>query len=341
MYSQISFSQLKVDFLRAARAPLSQKKWNQVLGFKFNQVLKWETHQKNFNWSDFCFVCEKANLPLSQLLQKHFNILSNDYHGSTILSLILKYFYPNQSLDDVALEMNLHVSCLRRWQRKVGEPDIEFIFKLLYFKNLNFLSFIKELIEDKIVFLEEKPKFLQLMISNKSLTELHSLIPSLCAIQSSFYLKSYDELPIHSDSFIAEKSGVSIDLVQIGINKLIDTGILKFNLETKKYLADPELSRIDMNDQDIEVTRALVSYWTQRSLLRFSNSTGKIINTKKTPNLISYRIAPFSKSSQEKVNELLLQTNQKILEIIEKDPNPMDDVRIVLIHHFSAEDVPK
>ena len=95
-----------------------------------------------------------------------------------------------------------------------------------------------------------------------------------------------------------------------------------------------------MNSQEIEVIKKLVSYWSQRSLLRFNNSTGKIINKKQTPNFISYRIAPFSRSSQNKVNELLIQTSQKILEILESDPEPMEDVRIVLIHHFSAEDVP-
>jgi hypothetical protein len=332
----VHFSKLKVNILKAIRNNHSQKVWSEKLGFKFNQSLKWETHQKKFTWTDFCFQCELAQLHLAELLTRYFNISLDNYSGLFMINKIITLYYPGQSIETLSQSLQIHPSALRRLIHGQSDTDFEMILKLLHIQSQVLGEFLKDLIPNSELVFRDNSELLAYALHLENARHAETHLPYLSAIQASLRLKSYKNLTKHADEFISERTGIPKELVAKSLPILYENKIIHYNASTSKY--ECLQNRIDMDGHPTSEILKLASFWTKRALQRINKEDGTSIRKKNTPNFLGYRIAPTSLVAQNKINDLLIQTNQKILKIIENDTNPPDDIRILMIHHFSSED---
>ena len=76
----------------------------------------------------------------------------------------------------------------------------------------------------------------------------------------------------------------------------------------------------------------------RRSELRFTTPDFIPININKTPNKDAFRIFSASAESVQKISDIIMKTEQEIHELLQQDTQEKTDVRVMLLHHFSAQD---
>ena len=59
---------MQAELLRAIRGKLSTSALSAKLGYKFNQVARWEKGERRLLWTDFVALCEARRLPLAAQL---------------------------------------------------------------------------------------------------------------------------------------------------------------------------------------------------------------------------------------------------------------------------------
>jgi hypothetical protein len=330
---EIDFTQLKVKILRSLRYPLSQRQFSQNLGFKFNQSLKWETHQKKLFWSQFCDLCQFRNLDLKGVLQSVFCIAINELSAANLLLQIFKLFYSNKNISDIAEELDLPPAILNRWCKGTCQPELDVILKLLHINTQLLGEFLAQLLP-----LAADNELSEFTDNLRKMRNLETEIPFMSAIQGCLFLDSYQNLEIHSDDFISQRTAIPLWKVKSVLQILQDRGLITWEASKRKFTSPP--LRVDMGGLKVSEILRLASFWTERALARISDQVEAPINKRNNQNFLGYRIVPASKQSIKEINELLIQTNNRILQILEEDPHPMEEIRIILFHHFSADDCP-
>lgn len=330
----LDFSQLKIKILRSLRHPFSQREFSHHLGFKFNQVLKWETQQKKLLWSHFCQLCSYRNLILNESLFNVFCINLKDVSdSSSLLKQIFKFYYPEKNTNEIAQVLHLHPSLLQRWLKGTHEPEFEIILKLLHFNTQLLGVFLTQLMPNPL-----DSELTAFIIQFNQIRQLEAQLPYLSAVQSCLHLVSYHQLQSHSDEFVAQRTALPIWKVKTALTLLQERNWIIWNEPTKKYISPP--LNVDMGGSSVKEILQISGFWTERALARIADPNERPINHRKNPNYIGYRIVPASKDSINKINEILIQTDKKILQILEEDPHPMEEIRVIVSHHFSADDIP-
>lgn len=332
----INFSKLKVDILKAIRFPHSQKDWSKKLGYKFNQSLKWETHQKKLTWTEFCFQCEVAQINLSELLTRYFTLSLEDYSSQFIINKIISLYFNNQSIETISELLHIHSSALRRIIHGESDYDIEIILKLLHIEFQVLGEFLEDLTPNKEILFNGHKELLAFIKLNKKARHLENYLPYASAVHACINLESYKKLEKHDASYIAQKTGLTIEIIEKSLKLLVEHKVISFDQNASKYTCLQP--RIDTEGLEVKDILNLASYWTARAHARINTEDGKPIRKKNTHNFLGYRVVPTSVEAQNKINDLLIQTHHTILNILESDPNPPDDIRVLVLHHFSCED---
>lgn len=316
-----TYSQKKQLILDTLLTGKSTTALSKKLGYSFDKVKRWKTGSKQLHWNEFCDLCLLLKLPLQEAMASSLGILfdrKNDYYR---IVPHLKVFLGNRSTAVLAKQMKVSTSALQRHLSLKSFPELEFVFKMIDQRPHFLDNFLDSLLMSKEVSSTKKS-----MIS----------IPWTAAVANAASLKAHSSLPAFSKTWLANFLGLSEEQVDEAIELMLQLKLI----EKKGSHYGPTLSRtiavssaIDKNDYS-----QFIRYWMRRAEHRFATKSGVPINKNESPNKDGFRIFSASAKSVQKISEILVTAEQEIHELLQQDTDEKTDVRVLLLHHFSAQD---
>lgn len=291
------------------------------LGYSFDKVKRWQNGSKQFRWNEFCDLCEVTKIPLADVLAATFGIKGTNRKSTYQIVAQLKIFLRIKSANLLAQTMGINSSVMQRYLLGTTFPDIEIILALID-QRPNFLElFLQNL------FLSKKT-----VPSNKSFISL----PWAAAVANAASLNAHLNLDEFSAKWIADFVGLTEEQVSQAINLMLQLNMI----EKKGPHYGPTLARTIAVSSHLDKSEyaQFIRYWMRRSELRFATEDGNPINKNKTSNKDAFRIFSASPKSTEKISEIIMKAEQEIHDLLQQDNEEKNDVRVLLLHHFSAQD---
>lgn len=316
-YQQFKIQLLQTVLKNKATSPISRK-----MGYSFDKVRRWANGSKQLRWNEFCDLCILLKAPLLEALASSLGIVfvrKKDAYG--IVSH-LKTFSGIPSTKDLSKTLNVSASALQRYINQDVYPDVEFVIEMIDLR-ANFLE----------TFMENFSGTKRLDV--KSILSL----PWTAAVSNAASLKAHMSLKEHSSKWIGDFLGLTEEQVNEAIQLLVSLKLIE--REGSHYR--PTLSRtigVPSLKNSLEYSR-FIRFWLKRAEGRFNTSTGEPINVQGGANKDCFRIFSASSESACKISEVITKAEQEIHDLLLQDTHEKTDVRVLLFHHFSAQDFAK
>ncbi len=308
-----------LDFILEVRSTTALSK---KIGYSFDKVKRWHNGSKQFRWNEFCELCAITKMPLADALASTFGILNAKKKDNYKIVLHLKNFLRLGSANVFAKKMKIGASVMQRYLRAETFPDVEFVLEMM----------------------DQRPLFLDLFLDTllvKKNTSFESpsmlSIPWVSAVANAASLKAHMNLKQFSAKWISDFLGLSEEQVNQAINLMLQLKLI----EKKDGHYGPTLSRTlafrpKNNSRDYA---NYIRYWMRRADQRFVTVDDNQLREKQNENLDkdAFRVFSASPESIKKITEALSRAEQEIHDILIQDTSEKTDVRVLLIHHFSAQ----
>lgn len=323
----MDYPTLKKEILTALRGSKTQMEISQLLGYSFNQYYKWETSLKWLRWDEFITLLETLNIPYHQAFRQVLGFYGDPSKCSELIPAICA----NLSNTEIAQLIGQTDDVLRRWLRKEISPSVETIFQLIQLRTNNLTELLGQLVslEDTKLL---KDQYHQLLNHKKAEVKY----PFSAALEASLCLEEYQNLPEHSNKWLANRILVSEELIKDALSSLLKAGTIA--KKNNKYVLEDHW--IQLNGIPLEEAAKVDKYWTQRALDRYAGPTGVPYSQQaNTTNFRSFRVAPISKEAAAAIKAILRQASQSILDVTNNDQGIKTEVGVYVSHFFDVEDI--
>lgn len=327
----MNYSELKRQLLVALRGTHSQKELSYKLGFSFNQVGKWESNAKILKWTDFHDLCLVSGRPLEGPMREVFLAVHDDIRNPVTMLNALRAYNSTKSYEELAAALHCHVSVVRRWYSGAVCPEIEAVFALMNLRK-GFLS----LFISKLTSLDNVPIIQAQNLEDEIDRKIISQDPDMDVIKLCLRLEEYKKLAEHSDSFISERSSLPVAEIRPRLQLLEANGeIIQENGKWKPLKpSSPNLTG------DQKSFASFRRHWIEKNLRRYQVPEGVPPNLKHRPNFQSCFVFTASKGEVDLIFDILNKCFEEIRQLYSPDPQPEDDIRVLLMDFFSPDDVP-
>lgn len=199
----IDYALLVKEVLRDLRGKKSQGQINNRFGFDYNKVAKWENGELSISWTEFLQYAtppeEDENKRITHYLSYYLG-----YSGSAKeLTELLKHLIAKLPLEQVALTINCSKATLYRWLKGETEPSLDYIFKILFLVDNNFLKFISTFSDPNNL------SALEGFRNQEKSKDVFRNYPLIGAILRVLELEQYGKMPEHVEGFIASKLNIT------------------------------------------------------------------------------------------------------------------------------------
>lgn len=292
------------------------------MGYSFDKVRRWANGSKQLRWNEFCDLCFLLKAPLLEALASSLGIVFARKKDAYGIVSHLKTFSRILSTKDLAQSLNVSASAFQRYINQDVYPDVEFVL---------------EMIDLRAHFLEN---FMENFSGTKRLDVKSILsLPWAAAVSNAASLKAHMSLKEHSSKWIGDFLGLAEEQVHEAIELMVSLKLV----EKKGPHYGPTLSRtigVPSLKNSLEYSQ-FIRFWMKRAEGRFNTSTGEPINVLEGPNKDCFRIFSASSDSAHKISEVITRAEQEIHDLLSHDTHEKTDVRVLLFHHFSAQDFAK
>lgn len=314
-YSLIKQTILNSILKDTPSAALSQK-----MGFNFNKVKKWQDGSKLLRWDEFCELCKTLNINLGTHLYSVLGLYSNDDKDIYGIVPYLRTKHADETSLVLAKKLGISLSVFNRYIAELIYPDLEFILRLMDLRR-NILDLFVNSISS---------------ITDKVPAKL-AQYPWIPAVQLTFLMKEYKDLPKHSDDWIANFLKISVGQVKQAIENLLACEVIEkpLNHYIDSKTKSNQVNYISDGDHARDMYK-FIHYWTEEANRKFSQDptppSDDILRSR-----CAYRIFPTTTESIKKINEVMVRAEQEIVSILaEQDESALVDVRTLLIHNSSC-----
>lgn len=289
------------------------------MGFTFDKVKRWRDGSKQLRWNEFCDLCIRLNAPLFHSLSITFGFpISNTKDAYRVISH-LKVYAGKKSVAVLAKELGVSLSVFQRYVRSSIYPDIELVLEMMDMHS-NFLDhFIENLL--KIKDLQEVSIF-----SN----------PLAGAVSNAVGLPEHQKLSEHSSKWIASFLGLSVMQIEEALSFLVSLKLIEKDGQHYR----PTLARtiaVYNSINTLDYSR-FIRFWMRRAEFRFQTQSGVPINKLKGPNRDLFRTFATGPETASKITDIINKAEQEVHDLLSNSKEEKSDVRVLLFHHFSAQD---
>jgi len=241
-----------LEILRLQRGNRSAAQFSRRLGFKSNQIARWESGHSVFTWADLLDVCAREGVPVRDQLEKR-TLLNGD---PADLKRLFLYYLPNYSNANISRRLKVAPSTVTKWMRNQTSPPAQFIFHLMKDSKVSWTSFVSSFLPDAKVPHElgaEEVKLRNILATNP-LTEVI------------LHLLNREEALLRSESarIFADRLGLEFKLVKQLIDDLTSAGLLNWSAEGRCKV-NPLPDNLDVSSSKDAVYRYL-RFWTDYHL---------------------------------------------------------------------------
>jgi transcriptional regulator with XRE-family HTH domain len=318
------FQKIQSEFLRAARGNRSQASFSEILGYRSNKVHRWETNQTILSWSDFCHLCQKRRLPLSEACRIAFA-----YDGQvTDSKALLTILFGQRKLSEIARQVGVSPSLVSRWRSGQVEPSFVQMAQIIH----NGFSSLPEFI-GRLVRIEKVPSLAAELDREREEKEIHYRNPWVAALLLFLRTIDYDSLPAHQEGFLAKKLGVPIGEERKIVARLLEIGAIQ--KEKNREIYEPSSRSINVGG-DPEGNRRIREYWTERCLKTIRKGLPN-----RERNAWGYMLLNTNSETRRKIRERYLAFYQDVHNIIQSSQAPCDSVYLMNMQFLNIDELEK
>ena len=317
----MNYHEIKQDIIDEILKNRKTTSISKKMGFNFDKVARWQNGSKQLRWDEFCELCKHTKTPLLEALNDIGFFVTEEKDTLSIVKHIKNYFH-EYTVKEFADLLEITFSTANRIIKEESYPDLEFILRLIDLKKDFLPVFVNALIRKKD---ENVASFLK--------------YPWMPAVANSMLLKPLRDLPEHSSAWIANFLGITDAEVDLAIKEFLKLGIITKNgPHYERGPMAPSQRVITVGKSTIwEETNTLIKYWTKFISKRISATNyDQALEQKNMQDKCAWRVFSCGPENMVKINEIIGRTEKEIHELLEQNPEEPTDVRVMLLHHFSA-----
>lgn len=299
------------------------------MGYKYNQVKRWETGEKQLRWDEFCTFCDALEVPFAQHLWSVFNFQRPNPHE--FLSHLYSVRLSHYSIDQLSEKLHRHHSAIRRYLDGEIYPELEFVLAMMDLDRQLLGRFVLAVL----------PKDYQSPLRDRLESDLVRLdaemeTPLAAAIESWFATESYRQLRQHDDGWIAQRVGADVKEVSQILAKMLQVGTVTKTQENK-YVRT--YRSMDANGADLKLLLKFFQFWFNRASSHYGKD--EVISNGPVRGVGFCRVAAVTEQASQQINEILVRASTEIATLLETQANDEDlcnDVRVIVLKTLSTQD---
>lgn len=309
---------LQAELLRAIRGKLTASALSAKLGYKFNQVARWEKGERRLLWSDFVAVAEARRLPLAEQVKQYLG-----YEGDLrATGPFTRTLLAGKPVGELAKSARLNRSKLSRWLGGKAEPTFLDVFALLR-SSVNLISFLEPLVE-----LGKVPSLAGEYEIFRRQRELAYSMPYLDALMEALLMDAYLKSARHDPSILARAAGLPERTVATALASLEAAGMVERNGD--KYQAI-EIS-IDYRADRARMVKNIL-HWIGETASTVQNLQTRPLKG----SLVGFSVFSLSREGHEKALKLFREFNMAIHALGTEDKGPKEKVLVLVNSLMDAQ----
>lgn len=314
----MNFQQLQIELVRALRGHHSQQELSAKLGFKFNQIYRWESGQLNIRWKDFLKLCACLTIDLKHTLEMFMDQSLNRLDAA----FVIKSLKGMHSVDTLAKQLHRPKRVLTRWINGESEPYLKDVLHVFYITTSSVLEFATVLAGN-----EPLPSFANEIAKRKVERDFHFRNPAFASLIRVFEFTAYEQLKTHSSAFVARSINLKVSEVDRLIDEAMKLGLIE-KVQCKYKIVNKSLS----TRGDLAGRKAILDYWMRRQIEGI-HSTATLRDDQLSS---SYCIFTTNQVTYEKIDALRAQFYRAMIGLLHHDDNraaraPLD--RVIVMQH--------
>ncbi len=298
----------------------SQREFSSKLGYSFNQAGKWESGTTQFYWQDFTKVCDTLQISWRKHTEDALLFRTTDPNEPLHIFRVLTQFLGPIETDKLASILKRSRSSVQRLAHKQAKLDFVDFLRLIDVRPYVLQSWLGRFFDlNKFSSFAEKFRSEQLMF--KGILS----VPWASSVNAALGLQGYQELPMHSDDWVAQQVGLRAEDVHIALEKLMEASAIYFNgtkyvghFQEITMLKSPEFRR--------------VTQYLNEAVAKSFKADRQTRPDPSRPSLSSTRIYPVSADASREIADAFVEFHHRIARIIKNDSGPKDHVRAILFH---------
>lgn len=306
------FHKMQTEILQAIRGKLSSSALSAKLGYKFNQVARWEKGERRLLWIDFVAICEARRLPLAEQVELYLGYTGNLQASGPFTKTLLA----GKKIEEIAKASKLNRSKISRWVGGKAEPTFLDAYALLK-STVNLLSFLEPLVD-----LAKVPSLAGDYAIFRRQRELAYSMPYLDALMEALLLNSYQDAARHDPSLLSAASGLPVKTVASALEQLEEAGMV----EKKAGKYRPIEISVDYRADKMRMTR-MILHWLGQTSRAVENLATKPLSG----SLVGFSVMSLSRENHEKALLLFREFNRAIHALGSEEQKTRDKV-VVLVN---------
>lgn len=299
---------------------VSQRDFSSKLGYTFNQAGKWESGTTQFYWQDFAKVCDTLGIPWRSHIEDALLFRSMNADEPLHIFRILTQFLGPIDTEKLAVILQRSRSSVQRLAHKQAKLDFVDFLRLMDVRPYVLQSWLGRFFDlSKFQSCAEKFRSEQQMF--KGILS----VPWASSVNAALGLKTYQDLPLHSDEWLAERAGLRASEVRSALDKLVEANVVHFNgakyvglFQEITMLKSPEFRRVTQYLNEAIAASFRADRRPQPDMNR--------------PSLSSTRIYPVSAEASREIADAFVEFHHRIARIIKNDTRAKDHVRAIVFH---------
>ena len=315
---------VRKELLKAMRGRRTQMDLSVALGFKFNQVFRWESGSTRLTWSEFIRVAETCQTPIASALREILDHTGDPKDSGKLLTQIVS----RRDLAAEARALGVSETKLRRWMRNEVAPSLSDVFACIARTPTLLEQFIGRLVN-----LEDVTALSQSSTSLRAFGQFQDM-PWATLVWEVLELTEYQKATRHIPGFVARALNLTLAQERQALRALLHEGYLEF--ANGKYRVK---TRMDGEFRGGHPMIALqTEFWTKQALARYK-TPNKISDPVDKPNVNAFLTVCTSRATHCKIREAFIDFYHRAGEIIRNDTGPREAMRIMLFHFFEPADL--
>lgn len=322
---------LIVSLLKEIRGHRTQIEVSRAMGYKYNYFNKLETLQKKISWTEFYNLTTENGFDFKNFLMRYLSFTSVELNFKSS-AVILKQFLNIYNLKVKQLPkkgvLSVHPVTLQRWL-KSKSLSLEIMLSIFDLKpefKTNFIDFFST------------PRKLNQDVRYKSLgkdelkkiqDEYISYHPWVLSVVAYFQLENADRSRQTAAFSISQCLEIPESIIRSTIQEMIHHKLLKEDSE--KFVLVKSL--YDFTQSPMGTILRQMHYWSEKLNVRIQQVVDDEKDRKGLIYFSDLRVSAVSEASFSKINEIILESNAKIIGLLNNPSGPKSRL-ICLFSHF-------
>lgn len=241
------------ELLIALRGRRSQAVVSSKMGFKFNQVYRWESGKIGLSWTNFCEFCYATNAPIIETLLRHFNFKMRK--GDEIA--FIKWIVGKTKLSVLVKQTGFSRKKIERWLKGRTSPSLVDLLTFIDKMSSQAWDILLDLCPQQRI--PESLRHLNQLRIQKSYIANHPYALLVVAILET---KEYKAMKKYEKGFFAEILQISLKEEQAILHELLQHGFIA--LAHEKY--ESKLGQtFRSKPPSFEEHSSIINYWMRQA----------------------------------------------------------------------------